>query len=93
MPEITGDECCRILHEKYSKDDLPPIVALSATVTEPETLRWLALGMSAVLPKPLRVAALAKLIEGLPLQANKGRASEQSSGGGQSGTKENENEN
>lgn len=58
MPEMDGLEATRRLRAKYSADELPPILALTAHVMDEIEAEALQAGVDKVLPKPIPFASL-----------------------------------
>lgn len=58
MPEMDGLEATRRLRAKYSADELPPIIALTAHVMDEIEAEALQAGVDKVLPKPIPFASL-----------------------------------
>lgn len=62
LPDMTGLEVARLIHQKYKLQTLPPLVALTANVLKDKS-EYMQAGMSGVLSKPLSVSALTKMIQ------------------------------
>ncbi|WP_426446140.1 aerobic respiration two-component sensor histidine kinase ArcB [Siccibacter colletis] len=62
LPDMTGLDISRELNQRYGKDELPPLVALTANVLK-DKKEYLDAGMDDVLSKPLAVPALAATIK------------------------------
>lgn len=62
LPDMTGLDIARKLHQEFQKDQLPPLIALTANVLK-DKKEYLDAGMDDVLSKPLSVAALTQIIE------------------------------
>ncbi|SQA99193.1 Aerobic respiration control sensor protein ArcB [Cedecea neteri] len=62
LPDMTGLDISRELNKRFSKDELPPLVALTANVLKNKT-EYLEAGMDDVLSKPLAVPALMSMIQ------------------------------
>jgi len=62
LPDMTGLDISRELNQRYGKDQLPPLVALTANVLK-DKKEYLDAGMDDVLSKPLAVPALAATIK------------------------------
>ncbi|MDY0971273.1 aerobic respiration two-component sensor histidine kinase ArcB [Siccibacter turicensis] len=62
LPDMTGLDISRELNQRYAKDELPPLVALTANVLK-DKKEYLDAGMDDVLSKPLAVPALAATIK------------------------------
>ena len=62
LPDMTGLDISRELTRRYSRDDLPPLVALTANVLK-DKKEYLDAGMDDVLSKPLSVPALTAMIK------------------------------
>lgn len=62
LPDMTGLDISRELNKRFSKDELPPLVALTANVLKNKT-EYLDAGMDDVLSKPLAVPALMSMIQ------------------------------
>ncbi|EKT59993.1 aerobic respiration two-component sensor histidine kinase ArcB [Providencia sneebia] len=62
LPDMTGMDIARQLNAQYSKDDLPPLIALTANVLK-DKKEYFDAGMDGVLSKPLAVPALTQMIE------------------------------
>ncbi|MEQ4623902.1 aerobic respiration two-component sensor histidine kinase ArcB [Providencia manganoxydans] len=62
LPDMTGMDIARELNQRYSKDDLPPLIALTANVLK-DKQEYFDAGMDGVLSKPLSVTALKQVIE------------------------------
>ncbi len=83
LPDMSGLDIARELHQRYQPDDLPPLVALTANVLK-DKKEYLDAGMNDVLSKPLAVGALTQMIakfwgdgsESLPAEENSTAASE-----------------
>ncbi|MBA5820217.1 aerobic respiration two-component sensor histidine kinase ArcB [Morganella morganii] len=83
LPDMSGLDIARELHQRYQADDLPPLVALTANVLK-DKKEYLDAGMDDVLSKPLAVGALTQMIakfwgdgsEALPAEESGSAASE-----------------
>ncbi|EPG6563196.1 aerobic respiration two-component sensor histidine kinase ArcB [Morganella morganii] len=83
LPDMSGLDIARELHQRYPADDLPPLVALTANVLK-DKKEYLDAGMDDVLSKPLAVGALTQMIakfwgdgsEALPAEESGSAASE-----------------
>ncbi|OKP03433.1 virulence sensor protein [Xenorhabdus eapokensis] len=62
LPDMTGLDISRQLHQRYSSQSLPPLIALTANVLK-DKKEYLDAGMNDVLNKPLSVKALTAVIE------------------------------
>ncbi len=62
LPDMTGLDISRELNARFSKEDLPPLVALTANVLK-DKKEYLNAGMDDVLSKPLAVPALMAVIQ------------------------------
>ncbi|MGO2345059.1 MAG: aerobic respiration two-component sensor histidine kinase ArcB [Providencia sp.] len=62
LPDMTGLDISRKLKQQYHKDDLPPLIALTANVLK-DKKEYFDAGMDGVLSKPLSVPALTQIIE------------------------------
>ena len=62
LPDMTGLDISRELTQKYAREDLPPLVALTANVLK-DKKEYLDAGMDDVLSKPLSVPALTAMIK------------------------------
>ena len=62
LPDMTGLDISRELTKRYPREDLPPLVALSANVLK-DKQEYLNAGMDDVLSKPLSVPALTAMIK------------------------------
>ena len=62
LPDMTGLDISRALTSRYSRDELPPLVALTANVLK-DKQEYLDAGMDDVLSKPLAVPALTAMIK------------------------------
>ncbi|WP_338884252.1 aerobic respiration two-component sensor histidine kinase ArcB [Xenorhabdus sp. TH1] len=62
LPDMTGLDIARQLHQRYSSQSLPPLIALTANVLK-DKKEYLDAGMDDVLNKPLSVKALIAVIE------------------------------
>ncbi|BET95474.1 aerobic respiration two-component sensor histidine kinase ArcB [Xenorhabdus sp. TCT-1] len=62
LPDMTGLDIARQLHQRYSSQSLPPLIALTANVLK-DKKEYLDAGMDDVLNKPLSVNALTAVIE------------------------------
>jgi two-component system aerobic respiration control sensor histidine kinase ArcB len=62
LPDMTGLDISRELNKRFSKDELPPLVALTANVLKNKK-EYLEAGMDDVLSKPLAVPALMSMIQ------------------------------
>lgn len=62
LPDMTGLDISRQLKQQYDKDDLPPLIALTANVLK-DKKEYFDAGMDGVLSKPLSVPALTQVIE------------------------------
>lgn len=62
LPDMTGLDISRKLTQTFSRDDLPPLVALTANVLK-DKKEYLDAGMNDVLSKPLSVPALTAMIK------------------------------
>ncbi|EEC7286717.1 aerobic respiration two-component sensor histidine kinase ArcB [Escherichia coli] len=62
LPDMTGLDISRELTKRYPREDLPPLVALTANVLK-DKQEYLNAGMDDVLSKPLSVPALSAMIK------------------------------
>lgn len=62
LPDMTGLDISRELAKRYPREDLPPLVALTANVLK-DKQEYLNAGMDDVLSKPLSVPALTAMIK------------------------------
>ncbi|HDC2023053.1 TPA: aerobic respiration two-component sensor histidine kinase ArcB [Escherichia coli] len=62
LPDMTGQDISRELTKRYPREDLPPLVALTANVLK-DKQEYLNAGMDDVLSKPLSVPALTAMIK------------------------------
>ncbi|MCN8176392.1 aerobic respiration two-component sensor histidine kinase ArcB, partial [Escherichia coli] len=62
LPDMTGLDISRALTKRYPREDLPPLVALTANVLK-DKQEYLNAGMDDVLSKPLSVPALTAMIK------------------------------
>ncbi|MFN0672439.1 aerobic respiration two-component sensor histidine kinase ArcB [Escherichia coli] len=62
LPDMTGLDISRELTKRYPREDLPPLVALTANVLK-DKQEYLNAGMDVVLSKPLSVPALTAMIK------------------------------
>lgn len=62
LPDMTGLDISRALTKRYQREDLPPLVALTANVLK-DKQEYLNAGMDDVLSKPLSVPALTAMIK------------------------------
>ncbi|EEW1800763.1 aerobic respiration two-component sensor histidine kinase ArcB [Shigella boydii] len=62
LPDMTGLDISRELTKRYPREDLPPLVALTANVLK-DKQEYLNAGMDDVLSKPLSVPALTAIIK------------------------------
>ncbi|EGQ7458580.1 aerobic respiration two-component sensor histidine kinase ArcB [Escherichia coli] len=62
LPDMTGLDISRELTKRYPREDLPPLVALTANVLK-DKQEYLYAGMDDVLSKPLSVPALTAMIK------------------------------
>ncbi|EKD5701831.1 aerobic respiration two-component sensor histidine kinase ArcB [Shigella flexneri] len=62
LPDMTGMDISRELTKRYPREDLPPLVALTANVLK-DKQEYLNAGMDDVLSKPLSVPALTAMIK------------------------------
>ncbi|WP_144817459.1 MULTISPECIES: aerobic respiration two-component sensor histidine kinase ArcB [Enterobacteriaceae] len=62
LPDMTGLDISRQLTQTYAREDLPPLVALTANVLK-DKKEYLDAGMDEVLSKPLAVPALTAMIK------------------------------
>jgi len=62
LPDMTGLDISRELTTRYAREDLPPLVALTANVLK-DKKEYLNAGMDDVLSKPLSVPALMAMIQ------------------------------
>ncbi|MEW7312492.1 aerobic respiration two-component sensor histidine kinase ArcB [Buttiauxella gaviniae] len=62
LPDMTGLDISRQLTTRYARDELPPLVALTANVLK-DKKEYLDAGMDDVLSKPLAVPALMAMIQ------------------------------
>lgn len=62
LPDMTGLDISRELTKRYPREDLPPLVALTANVLK-DKQEYLNVGMDDVLSKPLSVPALTAMIK------------------------------
>jgi HPt (histidine-containing phosphotransfer) domain-containing protein len=63
MPEMDGLEATRQIHRRWSEDDHPYIVAMTANAMESDRQECLAAGMDDYVSKPVRVEALVAALE------------------------------
>ncbi|MBS0849588.1 aerobic respiration two-component sensor histidine kinase ArcB [Citrobacter sp. JGM124] len=61
LPDMTGMDISRALNQRFKKESLPPLVALTANVLK-DKREYLDAGMDDVLSKPLAVPALMSII-------------------------------
>lgn len=61
LPDMTGMDISRALNQRFKKESLPPLVALTANVLK-DKQEYLDAGMDDVLSKPLAVPALMSII-------------------------------
>jgi len=61
LPDMTGMDISRALNQRFKKESLPPLVALTANVLK-DKKEYLDAGMDDVLSKPLAVPALMSII-------------------------------
>ncbi len=61
LPDMTGLDVARTLHQRFAGQELPPLVALTANVLK-DKKEYLEAGMDDVLSKPLAVPALTAVI-------------------------------
>jgi len=62
LPDMTGLDVSRAIHQRYPDASLPPLVALTANVLK-DKKEYLEAGMDDVLSKPLSVPALTAMIK------------------------------
>jgi two-component system aerobic respiration control sensor histidine kinase ArcB len=62
LPDMTGLDVAREIHQRHGKQHLPPLVALTANVLK-DKKEYLDAGMDDVLSKPLAVPALTAIIK------------------------------
>ncbi|WP_165469610.1 aerobic respiration two-component sensor histidine kinase ArcB [Escherichia coli] len=62
LPDMTGQDISRELTKRYPREDLPPLVALTANVLK-DKQEYLNAGMDDVLSKPLSVPVLTAMIK------------------------------
>ncbi|BDH44427.1 aerobic respiration control sensor protein [Salmonella enterica subsp. enterica serovar Choleraesuis] len=62
LPDMTGLDISRELKKRYQRDELPPLIALTANVLK-DKREYLDAGMDDVLSKPLAVPALTAVIK------------------------------
>ena len=62
LPDMTGLDVARTIHQRYAGQHLPPLVALTANVLK-DKREYLDAGMDDVLSKPLAVPALTAMIK------------------------------
>ena len=62
LPDMTGLDVARIIHQRHAGEHLPPLVALTANVLK-DKREYLDAGMDDVLSKPLAVPALTAMIK------------------------------
>lgn len=62
LPDMTGIDIAQQLNQRYRKDELPPLIALTANVLK-DKKEYFDAGMDGVLSKPLAVSALKQVIE------------------------------
>ena len=62
LPDMTGLDISRLLTSQFAREELPPLVALTANVLKDKN-EYLAAGMDDVLSKPLAVPALTAIIK------------------------------
>ncbi|MDE9567046.1 response regulator, partial [Xenorhabdus bovienii] len=62
LPDMTGLDIARKLHQRYSSQSLPPLIALTANVLK-DKKEYLDAGMDDVLNKPLSVKELTAVME------------------------------
>lgn len=64
LPDMTGFDVAKRLHQKFTTDQLPPLIALTANVLKNKQ-EYQEAGMREVLSKPLSVSALTTIINQL----------------------------
>lgn len=62
LPDMSGLEVAREIHQRYAGQQLPPLIALTANVLK-DKKEYLEAGMDDVLSKPLAVPALTAIIQ------------------------------
>ncbi|HBT14924.1 MAG TPA: aerobic respiration two-component sensor histidine kinase ArcB, partial [Erwinia persicina] len=62
LPDMTGLDVARIIHQRHAGEQLPPLVALTANVLK-DKREYFDAGMDDVLSKPLAVPALTAMIK------------------------------
>jgi two-component system aerobic respiration control sensor histidine kinase ArcB len=62
LPDMTGFDIARTIHQRFAKRDLPPLVALTANVLK-DKQEYLQAGMDDVLSKPLSIVDLTSVIK------------------------------
>jgi signal transduction histidine kinase/CheY-like chemotaxis protein/HPt (histidine-containing phosphotransfer) domain-containing protein/HAMP domain-containing protein len=66
MPEMDGLEAARVIRERWSEDERPRIVAMTAEAMQGDRERFLAAGMDGYVMKPIRLDELVSAIESTP---------------------------
>ena len=62
MPVLCGNLATELLHQRYGRESMPPIVALTANMLESQTEQWVASGMDCCLGKPIDVSELERCL-------------------------------
>lgn len=70
MPEMDGVEATRRIFERYSEEERPRIVAMTAHAMEGDRERYLGVGMDDYVSKPIRVQELVEAIKRTPSHSN-----------------------
>lgn len=63
MPEMDGFDACRAIRHAESHGQHTPIIAMTANVLKGDKEKCLSAGMDDYLPKPVRMADMAKMVE------------------------------
>jgi CheY-like chemotaxis protein len=71
MPEMDGLEASRAIHEGWSAEQRPRIIAMTANAMQGDREECLAAGMDDYLTKPIQIKALQEALEGAGLWAKK----------------------
>ena len=70
MPEMDGVEATRRIHQTYSVENRPYIIALTANALQGDRERYLAAGMDDYTSKPIRINELTTALANVPTTAN-----------------------
>jgi len=67
MPQMDGCETTRRIHQEYSRDRCPHIIAMTAGVLDEDRERCMASGMDAFIGKPIKIEELIQVLQECPV--------------------------